>query len=203
MDGFHRALGEDRAGVLAVLQAGMDIGLEPDELAVIIERESGWNPRAVNPDGKARGLIQLRPIARKDIGMEADPITLSRTEQAPWIQRFYQRVAQIVGGPIPHGDLYLATFRPSAVGKPDSYVIAAPYTDRWKNNAVWLRESPKGPITAGSVRRAGSAQGFAPPPPTPQYPVQPAGDGGLGAMVLVALLGVLPFASIVMSKGAR
>lgn len=187
MKGFHAALGEDRAGTLAVLEAGTELGLDPDELAVVIERESGWNPAAVN--GQARGLIQLRPIAREDIGMTADPATLSRAQQAPWIKRFYERVAQIVGGPIPRGDLYLATFRPADVGKPDNYVIFAANTEDWKNNAVFLRESLTGPITAGSVRRAGSPQGHTPMPPTPGAPARQAGSSGWGAVLLVGALG--------------
>jgi soluble lytic murein transglycosylase-like protein len=80
MDGFHRALGEDRAGVLAVLQAGMDIGLDPDELAVIIERESGWNPRAVNPDGKARGLMSTQTEKLEDSSSFAP----SRVRTSAW-----------------------------------------------------------------------------------------------------------------------
>ena len=188
MSGFHKALGEDRAGVLAVLQVALDLGLDPDELAVVIERESGWNPAAVN--GKAQGLIQLRPIARRDIGMEADPVTLSRTEQAPWIKRFYQRVTEIAGGPIPPGDLYLSTFQPSAVGKPDSYVIAAPYTEKWENNAVWIRESPTGPITAGSVRRAGSPRSDEGTWLSPRPEVAPAASGlSLGTVLFLGGVG--------------
>ncbi len=209
MHGFHRALGEDRAGVLAVLQAGADIGLDPDELALVIERESGWNPLAKNPSTNAQGLIQWMPRTRAGLGMP-DPIPSTRAGQAPWVKRYFEAI----GRPIPPGDVYLAMFYPRAIGKPDDYVIFSARSEAWCKanpkerdgwclNAPYLRESPTGPITAGSVRRAGSPMGHVAPLPEPQYPVQPAGDGGFGAIVLITFLGVLPFASIVMSKGAR
>jgi len=76
------------------------LGCQPEELARVIQAESGWNPAAgaKNKDGKvtAKGLIQFikSTATGKKIGMTPEQWdnmeTMSREEQLTFIERFYK-----------------------------------------------------------------------------------------------------------------
>lgn len=44
------------------------------KLDYIIERESHWNPDAVNPNGGAYGIPQILPRAHPDVNLQNDPL---------------------------------------------------------------------------------------------------------------------------------
>ena len=177
--GLARAVEEDQDGVLAVLQIADELGLDSQELAWVIERESRWLPDAINPHSRAAGLIQWMPATQRALGMP-DPTTLSRAEQAPWVAKYLRGV----GRPIPRGDLYLAVFFPRAVGAPGAHIISAPGSQVWRANPG-LREPGEGAITAGSVRRAGT------PPGARRAARRPVAAAGGGLLWLAALYLIL------------
>jgi hypothetical protein len=179
-------MAQDAAGVAAVLATRLAAtsarqAMSPsvtDELANIIERESGWNPASTNPDTKATGLIQFMPDTAKDLGTTVDQLRkMSRGEQAPYVQKFFDRVTSNGKKQLARpGDLYLFTFTPAYWNSPDDKVIFAPGTKAWVQNAG-LRDGPVGPdvlpdgrtvqrnvgpITVGGVRSRGTAPGPAP-----------------------------------------
>ena len=161
--GFKRAFERDPDGVHDVLHAGAGAGADVNELAWVIEKESGWDPRAVNPQSDARGVIQWMPKTRKALGMP-DPFPETLTDQAPWVASYLSRL-----GAIPKGDLYLAIFYPAALGKPDDTVLFKVGTKGWKQNPG-LRTGGDGPITAGSVRELGRPPGPSPGVDAPAAP---------------------------------
>src|SRR5262245_49739664 len=146
----------DSASRDAILSTLEQMGWPRNEVDRVIQNESGWNTAARNPIGGAVGLIQFMPATLVGLGYNAGPDSfqqLSALEQLPWIQKYFS------GGrrwKIP-GDTYLRTFWPDAVGEPDNFQIARPDSvgfelKVWQQNPG-LRESPTGPITAGSVRK--------------------------------------------------
>lgn len=176
-EGFRQALYEDPAGVETVLAVKIKATAQraaakpsvATELAWVIEKESAWRPDIRHPTSKtkATGLIQFTEATAKQLGTTVDDlIKMSRFQQAQYVQKFFDLVNKTA---VAFGDVYLMTFSPSAVGKPNEYVIYAPGTAGWKENPG-LRESPEGPITAGRVRQLGT-------PPTDELPGPGPGPG--------------------------
>ena len=63
-------------------------GYSPQEfnmLDSIIERESGWNPNAVNQGSGAYGIPQILPSAHPDVHLQNDP-----RGQIAWLLRYIQ-----------------------------------------------------------------------------------------------------------------
>lgn len=206
-EGYRKALEEDPLGVAYVLgttfkataQRRAALPSLQTELAWCIERESGWEPSATNPGKtKATGLIQFIPSTAKKLGTTVDKLRqMSRVEQATYIQKFFDMNNRTMAA---FGDVYLTMFYPSAVGKDNSFVIAAkdgPNVDVWEENKG-LRDGPEGPITVGRVRQLGTPPTDALPGPQPAPPgkkktlppkpgPQPAKGKGWGGLELLLL----------------
>jgi hypothetical protein len=56
------------------------------KLDYIIERESGWNPKAVNEGSGAYGIPQILPSAHPDVDLQNDPMG-----QLRWLFRYIQQ----------------------------------------------------------------------------------------------------------------
>lgn len=103
-------------------------GLNPSYIAAVIAFESGFNPKAKNPDGGALGLIQWRrsvfPAVAKKAGMNVtwdDLPSLSAEEQLPLVFAYYaDKPIHEASNP---SDYYLAVFLPIGVGKPLDFVL--------------------------------------------------------------------------------
>jgi soluble lytic murein transglycosylase-like protein len=68
-------LTSDDLRVIATADA-VHYGLNTDHFLKVINRESGFNPNAVNPTSNASGIVQILPSAHPDITKEEmfDPI---------------------------------------------------------------------------------------------------------------------------------
>ena len=65
------------------------LGAPPFVLANLIQFESGWNPRAVNPTSGASGLIQFMPSTAKRLGTTVEAIRrLDAAGQLPLVERY-------------------------------------------------------------------------------------------------------------------
>ena len=166
--GYENALKADPDGVKAVLRVASRIphtkgreGIEPSlmrELAHIIQRESAWNPHIVNGI-KCVGLIQFCDPKAEGTTFEALR-AMSLSEQAPYVERYFQRILKSTGPASRPGDLYMATFYPDAFHTDDSHIIGESTSTGfplkvWEQNPG-LRCSPQGPITSGCVRAYGT-----------------------------------------------
>lgn len=101
-----------------------DLGVKSSDLLRIMEFESGMDPAATNKEGSgARGLIQFMPkTALSTFGKTADWIaTLSAYDQLLYVWGFYRRNKLPKGASL--GDIYLVTFMPAALGKPDDFAL--------------------------------------------------------------------------------
>jgi hypothetical protein len=64
-------------------------GYSPEQfrmLDYIIERESGWDPTAVNSNGGAYGIPQILPSAHPDVNLQGDPMG-----QLRWLFNYIQQ----------------------------------------------------------------------------------------------------------------
>lgn len=196
--GYDQALADDTNGVNAVLEAGRSVGADAQQLAWAIELETAhtWSPAIRNPKTDAVGLIQFLPSTLDDMqAPDADDVArMSRVEQAPLIAEFFKHHGTAFHMDKP-GDVLLAIFFPAAIGKPDTFRIAEPYTEVWKANAAY-RGKADGAITAGSVRRVGTPPTTGGPAPGTDVPdrgkpdIVPAAKGTAGGSdwVWLALL---------------
>lgn len=141
----------------AILDAGVARGYPRAEVDKAITRESRWHASAVACTGSpphpvAGGLNQMLASILRINGFDGSPdqfAALTAEEQLPYVLKFINRMPPSTLH-LP-GDFGLALFWPAAVNKPDSYVIAEPNTEVWRQNPG-LRSAGGGPITAGSVR---------------------------------------------------
>ena len=110
-------------------------------------RLNAMDPKARNPNGGATGLIQFMPATARGLGTTTEALSrMSATEQLAYVEKYY---APFKGRINSGTDLYLATFWPAAVGKPDSYNIGGAEVAR-VNGIFDLNKN--GQITAGEFR---------------------------------------------------
>ena len=100
-----------------------DLDIDPNWLMAVMFKESRLNPKAVNPINGASGLIQFVASTAAGLGTSLASIrAMSNVDQMALVKRYYwpykNRISQAI-------DLYLATFFPAAIGKPDDWVIQA------------------------------------------------------------------------------
>jgi LAS superfamily LD-carboxypeptidase LdcB len=137
-----------------------ELGVTVDDLVGIMQHESRLNPSAVNPYTGAVGLIQFMPNTAKGLGTSIDALKqMSAIDQLDYVKKFYKPIA---GKAKDIGDLYMYTFLPAAVGKPDDFVIGVKDSDSkvfginqdalYKQNAVFDSEK-KGYYTVGDVKK--------------------------------------------------
>ncbi len=119
---FENYVKNNRADFLAKVQEiAQRLGINPDWLMFVMMCESGLNPQAVNSNGGATGLIQFMPATAEALDTTtARLLAMSNVEQLDYVYAYYRpytgRLKSVY-------DLYLVTFFPAALGKPDSYVF--------------------------------------------------------------------------------
>jgi tape measure domain-containing protein len=118
-------------GVAGIAQR---IGVKPEWLLNVMAFESGFNPKAANPNSPARGLIQfMNPTARRLGFKNSSQITqLSAMQQLPLVEQYYKPFA---GKMRNQGDVYSAV----AAGKlgGSSGVLFRAGSKEYAANKVW------------------------------------------------------------------
>ena len=94
IDNYPGLQGDDKFWVAYILMCNR-LGVDAENLAKVIQTESGWDPSAVNGTSNAQGLIQLINSTANNIGLTDEEWenfhNLSRLEQLPTVERFYSR----------------------------------------------------------------------------------------------------------------
>ncbi|MCX6257974.1 MAG: transglycosylase SLT domain-containing protein [Bacteroidia bacterium] len=109
------------------------LSINPDWLMMVMYMESSLNAQAVNkqpgdPDddltrcnNRATGLLQFMPDTAKGMGTSnSDLYGMSAVEQLDYV---YQYFKSYTGKIKSFQDLYLVTFFPAAIGKPDDFIF--------------------------------------------------------------------------------
>ena len=98
-----------------------NLGINPNWLMAVMNFESGLNPQAKNPYSGATGLIQFMPSTARSLGTSVEQLAFMPFEnQLHYVEKYYDQWKSKVKSFV---DLYLATFFPVAIGKPDSWVL--------------------------------------------------------------------------------
>jgi peptidoglycan hydrolase-like protein with peptidoglycan-binding domain len=122
--GQYERLATQRLGAAFVGQArqvAQRLGVSPEGLFAMMNNESGLNPRAVNGGSGATGLIQFMPATARALGTTTAALrNMSATDQLKYVEKYFQPYKGKIHNAT---DLYIATFYPAALGKPDSWVM--------------------------------------------------------------------------------
>lgn len=129
-----------------------------DLLAFMYNESAGtFDPAIQGPQlsqGRPVGLIQFLPSTAIGLGTTVEALAqLSRVDQMDWVLKYYNYFKFTTKAPTPKlQDLYLCTFWPAAIGKPDNYVVAPPNSTVAQQNRGL--QASDGSITCSSVGAA-------------------------------------------------
>jgi hypothetical protein len=139
------------AGRRAVVDVARSLGVDPDWLATVMAFESAgtFSTSKKNAAGSgATGLIQFMPSTAGNLGYTITQLAaMSQEEQirGPVFKYFANK-----GHLKSLDDVYLAVFYPSAIGMPDSHVIASEGSKVYEQNAGF-DPNHTGQITKGAI----------------------------------------------------
>lgn len=95
--------------------------INPDWLMAVMWSESRLKTDIVNPKGGATGLIQFMPKTALGLGTSVDALKkMNNLQQLDYVYKYFKPVARKITGFL---DLYLYTFFPVAIGKPDDWIL--------------------------------------------------------------------------------
>lgn len=160
---FENNVKENKAEFIAkVKDISNKLDIDPNWLMAVMYFESGISPRIQNTThpiqgGYATGLIQFAPNTARSLGTTTDALkNMSNVKQLDYVYQYFKNYIAKLNSYV---DLYLVTFFPLAVGKPDNYVIQSkdisaasiarsnPVFDINKNNQVTVGEVKKAIIS--------------------------------------------------------
>ncbi|MCL2028771.1 MAG: transglycosylase SLT domain-containing protein [Bacteroidales bacterium] len=134
IDQFICNFGESKTAIEQKIKTVCNnLNIQPEWLMLVMWQESRLNSKAVNAQKgdpadaftraktRATGLIQFMPNTAAGLGTSTQAIyNMNALQQLDYVQRYYQPYKSKIQN---FHDLYLATFFPAAMGKPDDYVM--------------------------------------------------------------------------------
>ena len=119
---YENKVTTNKAAFLQKVQLiAVKLGIDPNWLMFVMNSESGLNPAAYNPNGGASGLIQFMPATAEGLGTTTAALRkMSNVDQLDYVYKYFYPYRGKMDSLY---DLYLVTFFPAALGKPDSYVL--------------------------------------------------------------------------------
>lgn len=124
---FESYVRTDRARFVSeVKKIAQDLKTDPNFLMSVMYAESRLNPKAQNTrfpvqGGFATGLIQFTPDTARSLGTSTDQLVkMSGVDQLHFVKKYYLPYRGKLNS---YFDVYLVTFFPAALGKPDDWVF--------------------------------------------------------------------------------
>lgn len=148
-------VGERSAFTTKVKDISKKLKVNPNWLMAIMRFESGFDPGIRNPmpGQTATGLIQFIESTANWLGTSTAALAqMSRVQQLDYVYEYYRRGG--VGKYKSYVDMYMQTFYPAAVGKPDSYVVGS--ADNTVNAVAAANPAfrdASGKVTVGGVKK--------------------------------------------------
>lgn len=103
-----------------LIEISKDLKIDPNWLLAVMYKESRIRHDIINKIG-AGGLIQFMPDTAKGLGTSVSAlVNMKPEEQLNYVHKYYLPFKGKINR---YCDLYLATFFPAAIGKPDNFVI--------------------------------------------------------------------------------
>ena len=141
------------------------LGINPNWLMMVMWSESRLNAQAVNKQpgdtdnaqvraaNRATGLIQFMPDTALNLGTTTKAIyAMNAIDQLGYVYKYFKPWAGRIKS---YFDLYLVTFFPDAVGKPDDYILQT----RKLSASTIAKQNPffdvnkDGKLTVGEIKR--------------------------------------------------
>jgi hypothetical protein len=158
--GESRTVFEDTLRNMSVL-----LGINPDWLMMVMWSESRLNAQAVNKQpgdvsdaltrsaNRATGLIQFMPDTAINLGTTTRALyNMTAVQQLGYVYKYFKPWTGKIKS---YFDLYLITFFPDAVGKPDTFILQT----KNKPAALIAKQNPffdvnkDGKLTVGEIKR--------------------------------------------------
>lgn len=144
---FENKIPGDKLSFIAKLkEVCARLGINPNWLMAVINKESAgtFSPSVLNTahpfaDGFATGLIQFIPSTARGLGTTTE--ALARMTAVQQLEYVYKYFSAYKGKIKSYSDLYLVTFYPYALGKPQDYVFGS---ERSQQRALAVAGSNKG-----------------------------------------------------------
>ena len=115
------AVANSREFLQKVIEVSERLGIDSSWLLDVMKFESGLDPKALNPNTGATGLIQFMPATARDLGTTVGELhNMDAIEQMEYVYKYLQPYS---GKMQSLTDTYFAVFFPSAIGKPRSWVL--------------------------------------------------------------------------------
>ncbi|KAB0489686.1 hypothetical protein SAMN05216558_1316 [Pseudomonas vancouverensis] len=144
----------EQAFRVKVREISGNLSIDPNWLMAVMGFETGYtfSPAARNPGSTATGLIQFVESTARSLGTSTAQLArMTAVRQLDYVEGYYRpyngRIRNL-------GDAYLAVLWPSAVGRPDSYVMwerdSGPYQREYAANSG-LDVNHDGVITRGEA----------------------------------------------------
>lgn len=130
--------------------------IPPQWILTVLSFETGgtFSPKARNPRSSGSGIFQLMRDSARMLGISIEEFReMSAEEQLVYFDRYLDKV---VGGQKIQSlsDLYMAVFKPEAIGKRDDHVLYSGSSQEYSLNAGVLDPNNDGMITKGGATRA-------------------------------------------------
>ena len=144
---------KDSSFIKRLKEVAANLDVEKEALIKVFEIESNIDPQAVNPYSGATGLIQFIPRTAAGLGTSTSALrSMTGVQQLKFVEDYYKKQPTLGSGSFE--DMYLATFYPMAIGKPDNYVLGKSK----RRQALIAKQNPgfhtgKGYVTKGDVLR--------------------------------------------------
>lgn len=106
-----------------VIEISRLLKIDPNWLMILINAESAgtFSASVKNPKGGATGLIQFMPNTAKGLGTSTDALAkMTNVQQLDYVYKYFKPYTGKIKS---YYDLYLATFFPAVIGKPDNTVL--------------------------------------------------------------------------------
>lgn len=104
-----------------VIEISEKLKVNPNWLMLVMNSESKLNHRAVNPNGGATGLIQFMPKTAINLGTSTQALKeMTNVKQLDYVYLYFKPYRGKINS---YYDMYLATFFPLAIGKPDNWIF--------------------------------------------------------------------------------
>lgn len=121
--------GNDKDAFLTKVESiAASLGYNPNWLMAVMHSETGgkYSASVRNPISGAIGLIQFMPSTATWIGTSSAALAaMSRIAQLDLVYKYYMKWQQAGIVAKSYTDLYMITFYPVAVGKPDSFILGS------------------------------------------------------------------------------
>ncbi|MFA6090403.1 MAG: transglycosylase SLT domain-containing protein [Candidatus Gracilibacteria bacterium] len=100
-----------------------NLGVKKEDMKIIMTAESRLNPKVVNHTSGATGLIQFMPKTALGLHTTVGALRkMTSIEQLDYVEKYFLPYKGKLNSP---KDLYLATFYPAAIGKPEDFVMGS------------------------------------------------------------------------------